>query len=72
MRPVIDVDEALALIDAHCGAPEDFRLPVSESLLDPIGVSMALVTDRILSLGWEPDGYEQQDGYRIYRYKRME
>lgn len=72
MPPVATVHEAIALIDAHRGRPEDFLLPVSESLLDPVGVSMALVTDRVLARGWEPNGYEQQPGYRVYRYKAME
>ena len=71
MRPIEDIQNALALIDAYHGEPEDFRLSVSEVLLDPIGIQMALVTDAILARGWEPDGFEQGPGYRIYRYKKM-
>jgi hypothetical protein len=72
MRPIGSVQEALQLIDGHHGGPEDFVLSVQELLLDPLGIHMALITDRILSRGWEPNGYEQCAGYRIYRYKHLE
>jgi hypothetical protein len=59
---------ALADVDAFDGAPQDFALSIDESLLDPAGLSMALVTDRILAKGWMPDGVEPRDGFRIFRY----
>jgi len=59
---------ALAEIDAFDGAPQDLALSIDESLLDPAGFSMALVTDRILARGWMPDGVEPHDGYRVFRY----
>ena len=58
----------LADVDAFDGAPQDFALSIDESLLDPAGLSMALVTDRILAKGWMPDGVEPRDGYRVFRY----
>lgn len=33
---------------------------------------MAMITDDILDRGWEPDGYVQENGFRIYKYKEME
>jgi hypothetical protein len=69
MRPVADIDDAIALIVAHEGSAEEFALPISDNLLDPAGVNMAVITDRILERGWEPDGFLQKDGYRLYRYK---
>lgn len=69
MRPVADIDDVITLISAYEGSAEDFALPVSEVLLDPAGIIMAVITDRILERGWEPDGFLQEDGYRIYRYK---
>jgi len=42
------------------------------NLLDPVGLNMALVTDAILAREWEPNGYIEGDGCRIYRYKAME
>lgn len=59
---------AQADVDAFDGAPQDFALSIDESLLDPAGLSMALVTDRILAKGWMPDGVEPRDGYRVFRY----
>jgi hypothetical protein len=70
--PLTDVHESMKLDDSYDGEPEDSLLPVSEALLDPVGIYMALVTDRVLARGWEPNGFEQCSGYRVYRYKRME
>jgi hypothetical protein len=30
---------------------------------------MAIITDRVLQRGWEPNGFVQKNGYRIYLYK---
>lgn len=59
---------ALTDVNAVDEAPQDFALSIDESLLDPAGLSMALVTDRILAKGWMPDGVEPRDGYRVFRY----
>ncbi len=39
---------------------------------DAMGAGMAVVLDAVLAKGFVPDGYEQQDGYRLYKYKRAE
>lgn len=67
--PVQDVEQAIMLVEAFSGRAEDFTLAVSDELQDEIGINMALITDHILKKGWEPDGFSQQDGYRLYRYK---
>ncbi|MDH5667095.1 MAG: hypothetical protein OEY86_03680 [Nitrospira sp.] len=72
MRPVTDVQEAIRSIQNFTGPPEEFELSISDSLQDATGMSMALITDEVLSRGWEPTGCELKDGYRIYRYKVME
>ncbi len=69
MTPIASIDEARQLIAAHTGSPEDFRLPISDQLQDPIGLNMAIITDAILKRGWEPDGFVQESGFRIYKYK---
>ena len=69
MKVVNTVDDALKTIDSYDGPPEEFFLPVSEQLLDPVGINMAIICDRILSRNREPNGFEQQVGFRIYRYK---
>ena len=69
MKPAASIDEARKLIAAHSGRPEDFRLPISDQLQDPLGLNLAIITDAILKRGWEPDGYAQEKAFRIYRYK---
>lgn len=71
VTPAGNLDEALALIDAHKGPPSDFVLAIADSMNDAVGLNMAVLTDRILSRGWMPNGFEQRDGYRVYRYVEM-
>lgn len=69
MKPFEDIDAAREAVNAHDGRPEEFVLPVSDSLQDPMGLSMAIILDAVLARGWDVDGFEQHDGYRVYRYK---
>ncbi len=45
---------------------------IQDVLQDAMGVGMAIITDAILAKGWDLDGFEQRDGYRVYRYKLPE
>ena len=72
MSPVTKIDEANRIIVEYQGAASDFQLPIADSLLDPVGANMAIITDVILAKGFEPDGFEQKDGYRLYKYKDLE
>lgn len=72
MKPIASAKEGMELVDCFVGTPETFVLAVPETLLDPIGVNMALITDSVLARGWQPDGFEQHEGYRLYRYKVLE
>ncbi len=36
-----------------------------------MGMNMAILTDLALSKGWEPDGFDQEQGYRVYKYKML-
>jgi hypothetical protein len=72
MNPFNNVNEAVNYIDAFEDNPEEFILAISDNLQDPIGMNMAIITDRILAKGWEPNGYEQMNGFRLYLYKIME
>lgn len=69
--PVQSVDAALGRIGAFKGHPSKFLLAVHESLLDPFGMNMALITDAVLARGWEPDGFIEEQGYRSYKYKEL-
>ena len=70
--PFNDIDEVLKYVDKFQGRPEELELAISDALQDPIGINMALITDKILKKGWEPDGVEEKDGYRVYTYKEIE
>lgn len=72
LTPYTNVHAAAAAVDAYTGSAADFSLPIADSLLDPLGLNMALVTDRVLARGWEPVGFEQASGFRVYRYKEIE
>jgi hypothetical protein len=72
MKPATTVAEAKRLIDSFKGKPEDFELPISNELLDPVGINMAIITDAILAREWEPNGHIEGHGCRIYKYKAME
>lgn len=69
MNPITSIDEARNAVESFTGAPEEFLLPISDELNDDIGINMAIITDLILARGWEPDGFDQRSGFRIYRYK---
>ena len=71
MKSIATVEEAQRVIRAYQGSPEDFRLPIAEALLDPAGINMARIVDGILAREWEPDGYVQEKGFRIYKFKRL-
>jgi hypothetical protein len=70
-KPIASVQDALKLIDSFSGNPRDFELAVADALNDAIGINMAIITERILKRGWEPDGFTQESGYRLYKYKNL-
>jgi hypothetical protein len=69
MKPFTDVQAVLQFVASFEGSARDFQLPIDNSLQDPVGINMAIIVERILARRWEPAGYDQMDGYRIYRYK---
>lgn len=72
VRPHTDLSGLLRAVEMHDGSPADCVLAVAESLHDPVGLNIALLTDRILAKGWEPASVECFDRSRIYRYRAME
>ncbi len=72
MKPATTIEQAKALIESFAGKPEEFELPIAHGLLDPVGINIAIITDAILAREWEPNGYTDSNGCRIYRYKAME
>lgn len=71
MQPITTVEAALQKIDAFSVKAAEFQLPISGSLIDNSGVNMAIITDRILAKGWIPNGFPQEQGYRVYSYRDM-
>jgi hypothetical protein len=69
MTPITSVHDARRAIESFKGPAEDFLLPISDELHDPLGLNIAIITDFILAKEWEPDGFDQRDGFRVYRYK---
>ena len=65
MYPLEDVQEALAVIEKFSGDPSELQLPISDTINDALGINMAQITDAILGKGWEPNGFEQHDGFRV-------
>ena len=72
MNPISNIDDAKKAIVAHEGNAEDFELPISDELQDPVGINMAIITDDILARGWESSGFVQKEGFRIYLYKETQ
>jgi hypothetical protein len=56
-------------VDTFQRDASELRLLIPDALQDEMGLNMALILDHVLARGWLPDGYEQRDSYRIYRYK---
>ena len=68
MEPINRIEQAKLFIESFEGEPEEFQLPISDELQDPIGMNMAIITDIVLKRCWMPDGFLQKEGYRIYKY----
>jgi hypothetical protein len=69
-------EEGITYLEANEPKDDLFQLAISDAFTfsgkpDTIGAGMAVMLDKILGLGYEPDGFEQKDGYRIYKYKQM-
>jgi len=72
MKPFTDAKTAAKYIEKYQGKVSDLKLPICNSLLDPVGVNMAIITEMVLIKGWVPNGYDEKDGYRVYKYEEME
>jgi|ERR1043165_4146306 hypothetical protein len=65
--PITSIEEAKKYIGENFNDSIE-TLWVSDKLNDPMGFRMAIIGDSVLAAGYMPDGFEQQDGYRIYKY----
>ena len=70
-------EEDVEHLDANPPSGDSFNLAISNSFTfcghaDTMGAGMAILLDKILGLEYEPDGFEEMDGFKLYRYKKME
>lgn len=69
-------EACIAHLEANPPVGSAFHLLISSAFTfagqpDSNGMGMALVMDMILGLGYGPNGFEQQAGFRIYRYTKI-
>jgi hypothetical protein len=69
-------EEGVKHLEMHPPSGASFQLAISESFTfagkpDTMGAGMAVLLDKILGIGYEPDGFEQKNGFKLYRYKKM-
>jgi hypothetical protein len=67
--PLKTLQEAAAYISTNFINAEE-TLWVADELNDNTGMNMALIMDIIFKKGYMPDGFDQKEGYRIYKYKK--
>ena len=72
---ITTAEGGLKHLQMHPPSGDSFQLLISDSFTfagrpDLDGAGMAIILDRILGLGYWPDGFEQQSGFKVYRYKK--
>ena len=75
--PITSAEEGIKYLASHPPSSDSFDLLISDSFTfagkaDTTGAGMAVLLDKILGLGYEPDGFEQKSGFKSYRYKKMQ
>jgi hypothetical protein len=70
-------ESAVQYVEAATFSQPTFTLQIADNFTfagqpDRMGAGMAILLDAILARGFVPDGFEQKDGYRLYRYKKDE
>lgn len=68
-------EEGVKYLDVHSPSSASFQLAISDSLTfagypDATGAGMAVILDKLLGLGYMPDGFEQKSGFRLFRYQK--
>ena len=67
--PLKTLEEARIFVQENFKS-KDETLWISDDLNDTMGMNMAIIADGILKAGYMPDGFDQEDGYRIYKYNK--
>lgn len=74
---IATAEDGIKHLEAHPPSGDRFELAISDIFtfkgkLDRVGFGMALILNRILAMGYEPDGFEQKEGFRLYKYKKVQ
>ena len=69
LKPITTIENANIFIKENFKSNEEVLL-ISDELNDPVGMNMAIIGNEILGLGYNVNGFEQKEGYRIYKYKK--
>ena len=77
MKIFKSAEEAADHVNAARMTGDRFEIAISDDFTfagqpDTMGAGMAIVVDGVLAQGYLPDGFEQHEGYRLYRYVSME
>ena len=67
-KPFVEVGSAVIFVKDYNGKANNLKLLISDSMNDPMGINMTIITDSILDKGFLPNGFEQKNGYRVYKY----
>lgn len=67
--PITTIKDAREYVSENFKSNEEMLL-ISDELNDGIGLNMAIIGKEILKLGYTVNGFEQKEGYRIYKYKK--
>lgn len=68
-EPIKTIEEARTFVKENFRDKEEILL-ISNKLNDPMGLNMAIIADAILKAGYMPDGFDQEDGHRVYKYNK--
>lgn len=66
---LITIEDARNYVTESFNKKEEILL-ISDELNDGMGLNMAIIVDGILKKGYMPNGFEQKNGYRIYKYQK--
>jgi hypothetical protein len=69
-KPLTTVEDARAYVANNFIIAEE-TLWLANSLNDNVGMNMAIIGDGLLKKGYMPNGFDQKEGYRIYKYKKL-
>jgi len=68
--PLTTVYEVISYIETNFKNLEE-TLWIANSFNDNVGMNMSIIVDKLLKTGYMPNGFNQKEGYREYKYKKL-